>query len=84
MPAPRATLEDRLRRLTPEQRQTLEAARNAHERARYHRDESTKHFDRMKLLLWKLRKQGVPIRTLGEFLGVTHTRVSTMTKKVGD
>lgn len=80
---PRATLEDRLRRLTLEQRQTLEAAKNAHRRASFHSDESRKHYDTTRLLLWKLRQQGVPIRTLGEALGITHTRVSAITKGMG-
>lgn len=77
------TLDDRLRRLTPEQRQTLAAAKNAHERGHYHITESKKHYERCRLLLWKLRQQGVPIRTLGEALGITHTRVSALTRDMG-
>lgn len=81
MAAPRAVpLEDRLKRLSADQRQTLAAAKNAHERGRYHHDERQKQFDRCKLLLWKLRQQGVSIRTLGEALGLSPTRITALTR----
>ena len=82
-PRYRLSLEDRLKVLTRDQRQTLEAAKNAHERGSYYVEQSKQHYDRCRTLLWKLRQQGVSIRTLGEYLGLTHTRISALTKKVG-